>query len=79
MNKKAQAGLLGFVIFACIVSGFLLAVLTPTLNDVRLTGLNAAGNTALMNAFYYLLIPIIWMVYLLFSVFAVIAAVNQTG
>jgi hypothetical protein len=79
MNKKAQLGLPMYVIIAVFAGGFILSVLTPTLNEVRSAQLAAtADSEVLMKLVLYMLIPIVWFFYVLLSIFAINAAREQS-
>jgi hypothetical protein len=79
MNRKAQMGLVMYVIIAVFAAGFVLWSLTPALNDVRAAQLaQTPADSVLMTFILYMLIPMIWFFYVILSMFAINAARDQT-
>ena len=84
MNKKAQAGSVLYVLLVIILTGVLLAVFQPTINDFRLQNIENIDNypdqySALMKLFMYGLLPIMWIFYIFLSVFVLFVSVNQSA
>lgn len=73
MNQVAVA------IFIVVVSGFVLSMFNDTINEVRLDRLQDTPTDAvLQRLFLYTLMPILWFVYLLLSVLAVMYTANAS-
>ena len=84
MNKKGQAGNVMSVLLIVVLTGILLAVFQPTLNDFRLQNIENIDNypdqySALMKLFMYGLLPIMWIFYIFLSILIVFVTVNQNG
>ena len=84
MNKKGQAGNVMSVLLIVVLTGILLAVFQPTLNDFRLQNIENIDNypdqySALMKLFMYGLLPIMWIFYIFLSILIVFVTVNQGG
>jgi len=81
MNKKGNVGFVFVVIFGIILSGFLLNVFSPTINEFRLDlieDLNESTSEAniLLKIIIYGIIPYMWFMYIFLSIFFLIYAVN---
>jgi len=84
LNKKGQAGNVMSVLLIVVLTGILLAVFQPTLNDFRLQNIENIDNypdqySALMKLFMYGLLPIMWIFYIFLSILIVFVTVNQNG
>ena len=84
MNKKGQAGNVMSVLLIVVLTGILLAVFQPTINDFRLQNIENIDNypdqySALMKLFMYGLLPIMWIFYIFLSILIVFVTVNQNG
>jgi hypothetical protein len=80
MNKTAQISLPIFILFSVLVSGYILSIFSPTINQVRLDQLALTADVDVFEKLIlYSLMPLIWGVYVVFSVFAVIWASNSAG
>ncbi len=80
MNRRGQISMPLFVLFGVIVAGYILSIFSPVIDDVRITQLARTGNDeVIQKLILYLLMPIIWGVYILFSIFAVIWATQSAG
>ena len=84
MNKKGQAGNVMSVLLIVVLTGILLAVFQPTINDFRLENIENIDNypdqySALMKLFMYGLLPIMWIFYIFLSILIVFVTVNQGG
>lgn len=84
MNKKGQAGNVMSVLLIVVLTGILLAVFQPTINDFRLQNIENIDNypdqySALMKLFMYGLLPIMWIFYIFLSILIVFVTVNQGG
>ena len=74
MNKKAQLGGIIYVLLVIVLAGFILAVFQPTINDFRLERVNKLDmypeqDNILIRILLYALNPILWIFYILLSVF----------
>ena len=74
MNKKAQLGGIIYVLLVIVLAGFILAVFQPTINDFRLERVNELDmypeqDNILIRILLYALNPILWIFYILLSVF----------
>jgi uncharacterized BrkB/YihY/UPF0761 family membrane protein len=81
MNKKGNVGFVFIVLFGIIISGFLLSVLSPTLNEFRVDLINDMAehpdtSNILLKVIVYGLIPYVWFMYIILSIFFLIFAVN---
>jgi hypothetical protein len=84
LNKKGQAGNVMSVLLIVVLTGILLAVFQPTINDFRLQNIENIDNypdqySALMKLFMYGLLPIMWIFYIFLSILIVFVTVNQGG
>jgi uncharacterized BrkB/YihY/UPF0761 family membrane protein len=80
MTKKAQISLPIFILFAVLVTGYILSIFSPTINQVRLDQLSATPDADIFEKLIlYSLMPLLWGVYVVFSIFAVIWASNSAG
>ena len=80
MNSRGQVSLPIFVLFAVLVCGFILSIFAPTINEVRLERLAATPDAEIIQKLIlYSLMPLIWAVYVVFSIFAVIWASNSAS
>ena len=82
--KKGQAGGVMYVIVVVMLTGIILAVFQPTLNNFRLEQIDRIDNypdqySALMKLAMYALIPLLWVFYLFLSVVILFVSVNQGG
>jgi len=84
MNKKGQLSTVVYAIVVIILTGFLLAVFQPVVNEFRLERIADASESsgqynALQLFFLYSLIPIIWLVYIFLSLVVIFVSVNSSG
>lgn len=74
MNSRGEINPSAFVIFLVIVAGFVLAIFTPTINEVRLAQIAQTDSSEILQLLYlYLLIPLIWFFWLVLSAMAIIS------
>lgn len=74
MNKKAQLGGIIYVLLVIVLAGFILALFQPTINEFRLERVNELDmypdqDNLLIRILLYALNPILWIFYILLSVF----------
>ena len=83
-SKKGQAGNAVYVLVVVLLTGVLLAVFQPVINEFRLEQISEIDNypdqySALMKLAMYALLPLIWIFYLFLSVLIVFITVNGSG
>jgi hypothetical protein len=79
-NKKAQLGNVVFVIVAVILSGFLLYIFYPQIEDVRLRQLIETDNSRVIDKIIlYSLHPLLWIMWIVLSLFAIVFTVNSSS
>ena len=78
VKMKAQLGLPMYVLIVVIVTGVILSVFSGAINDVRVVQLAATpSDQVFQKVVLYSLMPLIWIFYILLSVFAVKSAAEQ--
>lgn len=80
MYKKAQVSMPIFVLFAVLVTGYILSIFSPTINDVRVNQLaQTPDDEIIQKLILYILMPLMWTVYVILSIFAVIFATTSAS
>lgn len=80
MSSRGQVSLPIFVLFAVLVAGYILSIFSPTINEVRINQLAATPDADILaKLILYALMPIMWGVYIILSIFAVIWASNSAS
>ena len=74
MNKKAQLGGIIYVLLVIVLAGFILALFQPTINEFRVERVNELDmypdqDNLLIRILLYALNPILWIFYIILSVF----------
>lgn len=81
MNKKGNVGLVFSTIAIIVITGFFLSVFAPTIDEFRVDLINSfaehpESTNILLELIVYGIIPYMWLIYILLSVFFIIFVVN---
>lgn len=84
MNKKGNVAFVFITIFTIILTGFLLNTFSDTINEFRTDLINDMAlypetSNILMKVIVYGLIPYMWLMYIILSIFVLIFAVNTAA
>lgn len=84
MNKKGTVGLVFITLAGIIISGFILSVTSPIINDLRVDMIESMEqhpetSNILMRLIAYVLMPYMWFMYIALSIFFLIFAVNTAS
>jgi hypothetical protein len=75
LHKHAQInapGMVAFTIFFVLAVGFILSQLSDTINTIRQNQLAITPtDKVIQRLVLYMLMPLIWVVYILFSIFLI--------
>lgn len=81
-RKKAQLGGAVYLLLVIVLAGVMLSVFNSTINDFRLERINEIDNfpqqaNTFSKIFLYALMPMIWISYILLSVFVLFIGIRQ--
>lgn len=80
VRGQASAGTVFFAIFFVIAMGFILIQFTSSIDTVRINLLNSLpADKVIMHLFLYILMPLIYVCYLVLSAFTIIMAARAVG
>lgn len=79
-SKKGQISVVASALFFILISGILLFLFSPTINDFRVAAINDATSATGDNTLYllglYAFMPILWVIYVFLSCILVFVAVS---
>jgi ABC-type multidrug transport system permease subunit len=81
-SNKAQLGGAVYLLLVIVLTGVMLAVFAPTINDFRLERINEIDNypdqaNTFSKIFLYALMPLMWISYIILSVFVLFVGIRQ--
>jgi hypothetical protein len=81
-SKKGQLGGAVYLLLVIVMAGVMLSVFNSTINEFRLERINTIDNypdqaNTFTKIFLYALMPMIWISYILLSIFVLFIGIRQ--